>query len=427
MKFLTETTALAEIRALLSRAGKAKLAIAFWGDGAARELGLGRDGLEAEVLCNLDSGACNPDEIERLLKMPGVCLRAHASLHAKVYWTAGGAVLGSSNASTNGLALKGEAAGAWAEANIHLDGADLLQTLEQWFDEEYRQGYEIQPEDLERARTLWTKHATLAPPGKRLNGSLLDLFAKAPDHPSWAAVKVAYCRDPLDDDQEERFNATVEAGGLPPDLSGYGDWNAYIAPGDWIIDFDMDGKRASHSGNWRALPNEMGHDDLRFVYRVETLDLPGFGRIEVNAADRKALRSAAPAILARHSEDAGRNAIVELASAAALIDETPSPVGRLDLLKFDAAMEQIYKDASTFRYYPTGFLRLLRQNGGLAAAQQLLRSDAVKGLMRLWEEARLDISVEALILKPEWHHLFTEEERDIARKRLIAFGYDPDR
>lgn len=422
--FLTETDALGEIRSLIGNASKTKIAVAFWGIGAVERLGLDGDGVDAEIICNLDSGACNPAEIERLLGLPGVRLRAHASLHAKVYWTAGGAVLGSSNASTNGLALASDAAGAWSEANVRLDREDILDQIERWFDEEFENGYEIQPEDLDRAKLLWRRRAAIAPPGQRLNGSLLELFAKAPKHPSWKSVKVAYCLDPLDDDQDRRFNETIKEGILPSNLSAYGDWNDYIAPGDWVVDFDMDEQtNAKFSGIWRALPREIDHYDLRFVYKVKTISLPGFGRIRISDADRKSLRRIASSVLARYSEDEGRNAIVTLASAAALIANTPSAVRTPDLKKFDAAMEQIYTEAAGFNYYPTGFLRLLRQNQGLATARQLLRSNAMKGLTTLWEHGRLDVSVEALILKPEWHHLFTDEERAIASKRLGDFGF----
>jgi hypothetical protein len=36
---------------------------------------------------------------------------------------------------------------------------------------------------------------------------------------------------------------------------------------------------------------------------------------------------------------------------------------------------------------------------------------------------RLDLTVEALILAPEWHELFAEPEREIARKRLADYNY----
>ena len=40
----------------------------------------------------------------------------------------------------------------------------------------------------------------------------------------------------------------------------------------------------------------------------------------------------------------------------------------------------------------------------------------------LWELKRLDLSVEAFVLRSEYAPLFTEEERGIARARLKEYG-----
>lgn len=40
------------------------------------------------------------------------------------------------------------------------------------------------------------------------------------------------------------------------------------------------------------------------------------------------------------------------------------------------------------------------------------------------ERKRLDLTVEAVILATEWHSLFSEQEREIARKRLAEYGYE---
>ncbi len=53
------------------------------------------------------------------------------------------------------------------------------------------------------------------------------------------------------------------------------------------------------------------------------------------------------------------------------------------------------------------------------------RSENVSdGYAALWERKRLDLTVEALILRPEWLELFSELEREIARQRLAEYGYD---
>lgn len=67
---------------------------------------------------------------------------------------------------------------------------------------------------------------------------------------------------------------------------------------------------------------------------------------------------------------------------------------------------------------------MLGAMGGLAAAKQLIsKPGSTDGFTTLWEHGRLDLSVEAHILKPEYIELFTDEERRVCRERLEQFGY----
>ena len=94
--------------------------------------------------------------------------------------------------------------------------------------------------------------------------------------------------------------------------------------------------------------------------------------------------------------------------------------------EFHQAMINTYYEASRLGYHPTFFLREVNRLGGVGAARKLLRAPAAQpGLTRLWELGRLDISAEALVLKERWQGLFSDAERQEARKRLAAHGYDP--
>ncbi len=92
---------------------------------------------------------------------------------------------------------------------------------------------------------------------------------------------------------------------------------------------------------------------------------------------------------------------------------------------FHNEMLNIYKTArEQCRYNATYFLRLVSEVGGLQAAKRLLSTDAPQyGFTKLWEHGRLDLSVEALVLKREFRSLFTQEELETARKRLRTYGY----
>lgn len=290
MNLLDERQALIAIRALLDASDTARLAVAFWGAGAISRLGLDRSGLSAQVLCNLDSGACNPAELRKIRELPGISIRSHPSLHAKVYWTPEGAVLGSSNASTNGLALEGDAASGWAEANVRLADRGVLQEIEVWFDRLFAAGYVISEADLNRAEEIWQERAKMAPPGTRL---------------------------------------------LPH----------VVAP-----------------SNEASAP-----------------------RVDANAVSMP-------------SEQA-----------------------------FTQAMWEIYRQAVKVGYKPTTFLRMLTDYGGIETAHRLIQGNtATSGFTVLWEKGRLDLSVEALVLAPRWTAMFSVEERNIARKRLVDHGYKLD-
>lgn len=422
MKLLDETDALAAIRGLLDQTDTARLAVAFWGKGAIERLGLDRPGLVAEILCNLDSGACNPAELRRIRELPGVTLKSHPSLHAKVYWTPAAAVLGSSNASANGLALEDDAAGGWREANVRLDDGQVLGDIATWFDTLFGQGHEILDEDLDRAEQIWKARAKMAPTGTRLVGDLLTAFTNAPAHPVWRQVKLAYWMDGLSDEDEAWLETERHDGHLAPGVSAYGQWNDRIAPHDWVLDFDLSAKAPHYDGIWRALPDEAGRPGLRLVFRAKQIRFPALGRLMLAKADAAALAAIGPAVLAANADD-GRNALIDLATAMALVAAArvmPSDKG------FTKAMEQIYLDAAAIGYRPTTFRRMLADHGGIETARRLIRGAATSGFETLWEKQRLDLSVEALILKPAWRALFYPEELARARKRLRDVGYTPE-
>src|ERR1700757_2146589 len=88
--------------------------------------------------------------------------------------------------------------------------------------------------------------------------------------------------------------------------------------------------------------------------------------------------------------------------------------------RFHRAMIAIYETAKReLAYNAARFLQMISEQGGLAAARQLLWSDAPsEGFTTLWERGRLDLTVEAHILRDEFITLFTDEDRERARSRL---------
>lgn len=110
------------------------------------------------------------------------------------------------------------------------------------------------------------------------------------------------------------------------------------------------------------------------------------------------------------------------------IDNTPIPdksnLNELEV-KFTQAMHGVYYSAlQECHYKATYFLKMVNDLGGLQTARILLHKRELSyGFEKLWECGCLHITMEALILKEPWEKLFTEEEKEIARKRLRDCGY----
>lgn len=114
-----------------------------------------------------------------------------------------------------------------------------------------------------------------------------------------------------------------------------------------------------------------------------------------------------------------------------LISEPPgnskSPQDEANLkAKFHEAMLEVYRVAAEHGYYATRFKQLVDNRGGVGAAKWLLAKEGVQdGLTKLWELGLLAHSTEAVVLQERFRPLFTEAERQEARRRLESLGFTP--
>jgi hypothetical protein len=94
---------------------------------------------------------------------------------------------------------------------------------------------------------------------------------------------------------------------------------------------------------------------------------------------------------------------------------------------FQRAMVAVYEDAKRETgYNALRFLQMISNVGGVEAAKRLLHASHVSdGFTALWERKRLDLTVESVVLRPEFADLFTDDELDLARRRLEDYGYLP--
>jgi hypothetical protein len=78
-------------------------------------------------------------------------------------------------------------------------------------------------------------------------------------------------------------------------------------------------------------------------------------------------------------------------------------------------------------YNPTRFNQMVAEHGGPEAVRLLLNGrDASDGFTTLWENGRLEMSCEAIVLLPWYEDLFSDYEKAVARHRLIEHHFDVD-
>lgn len=95
------------------------------------------------------------------------------------------------------------------------------------------------------------------------------------------------------------------------------------------------------------------------------------------------------------------------------------------MAEFRDAMREVYRRAKVeLGYNATYFLQMLSELGPLETARRLVTAtNPSQGFTVLWEKGRLDLSVEAQVLRPEFAELFTDDELEAARARLEAYEY----
>lgn len=108
-----------------------------------------------------------------------------------------------------------------------------------------------------------------------------------------------------------------------------------------------------------------------------------------------------------------------------LMDDGPSRRFEAEMLGlYDAWWREIPRE---IRWRASRFRQLVVTKGGVAAAQDLLAKAGVStGFARLAAAGLLKLTVEYLVLRPEFGTLFTAEERAVARRRLVEHGMRRD-
>ena len=267
LEFLEGPAAWQRIKDLLDQCSDARLAVAYWGKGSLEALGLTDDNKVKKrcvhVICDLFSGACNPAVMRRLLKVSGVELRTHDALHAKVYWTPTQVVVGSSNASTNGLGFEGKKATSLREANVLSDDPALIMSAEEWFDHLWSEGTLVSESMVRAAEKIWQdRQKQLA--GRKGAVSSKTLLSRLRSQPDWFKGKpikiTVYDAEDASPGALDLFKREAKSRYSKVEAEEYPFYEAFEGeegdPGDIYLDFTVGPRKGvDYNGLWQIPKN----------------------------------------------------------------------------------------------------------------------------------------------------------------------------
>ena len=263
MRFLTGADIQTEVRAIASRTGDILAAVAYWGSGAADRTALtqqDRPG-NVRVICDLLSGACNPAEIEVLRKL-GITVKTLDRLHAKVWIGGNDVIVGSANASRNGLPGDGEH-GANVEAATLSQDPRLALALTAWFEEQWKASSAIEDRHLEQARQLWKRRAKSG--GRGFSSSLTEEMLKPGSRDRFSGLRlIASLEEEASTEAEEFVGGNAGLYYTDDQWQEFGDENPWYEwlladpewahlPGTVFADFNCpaEGEEFAFSGFWQ--------------------------------------------------------------------------------------------------------------------------------------------------------------------------------
>jgi hypothetical protein len=237
--FVSNTNYKETIESIAEEEGELCVAVAFLGKGAESLIHSKSSG-PVKIICNLKSGATNPETIEAL-RQKGINPKQHDRLHAKVVIGTSSAVIGSANLSSNGLNLEGDETQGWEEAGLVTRDATQLDDARKWFDDMWRDSRDISLQDIEDAKAKW--HA------RRVDRTLIShgvvgFNLDSVTYPELVdrAIYLAIYRDQLSDEAIPAFkehikglNAEANSGAvqIPP---MYENWPELPGAGAHLID-----------------------------------------------------------------------------------------------------------------------------------------------------------------------------------------------
>ncbi len=246
VKFLSDSGINKAVDRLITKRRPISIAVAFWGKGSAKHL-LAKSvrTQKIRIICDLFSGACNPKEIKELFdEKKRITVRSLDDLHAKVWMSGGSVIVGSANASINGLGYE-RGAPLNFEASVWIQDNEVAQETENWFNDLWNKAKSINADDISSVKPVW-KMRQLGDHRQQAK-TLLEALNQKP-YPSVLkkARVVAYSSDYISkkakDTFEKKDSSTYtdkELGVYPDEYPFYEDDSDWpVNPGDIILNFE---------------------------------------------------------------------------------------------------------------------------------------------------------------------------------------------
>lgn len=259
--------------------GAARLAVAFWGRGAADLLGMSSAN-GARLICNLSLGGTCPDEV-RTLQDRGAEIRHLPTLHAKLGIVGDVSFLGSSNMSRNGF-------GSLEECSVVYRGERA--EIAERFETIWSRAVPVDESILTTAEQIWRRRRTFEA-RRRIevapNGTLLDLLRCDPKALDLLpAFVVTY--EPSGGKALEQANTTVREG-FGVEWECYEGWEELPDEG-FLFEFTEVDDQFKWNGIWRRdldVPGPQGFQAAQRVYHISGRGMGNGGPNALTAALRR--------------------------------------------------------------------------------------------------------------------------------------------
>ena len=220
MKFLHNKNYRKEIVKVFSNCQELDVAVAFFGLDSIELFRKSKD-KKIRVICNLESGACNPYLIEKIHKHKNVIIKTNPKLHAKTLIQKNSAIIGSANISSNGLSLEDNELSGWLETGVLTTSKSIISESKSWFNETWGSSVTVKTTDIEKYKALWRERRN-----SRIskNSSLSIIEASRTNSSTFKDRKIYFAVYRDDNPSDEAYEAFESAKAVHSNLSEHLDF-----------------------------------------------------------------------------------------------------------------------------------------------------------------------------------------------------------